>query len=107
MMLPGFLLHEDAKVYCMHTGEAQPSVTDTRVKVSGKHITTIGAVYTVDGCQNPLLLGGPCIAVQWPLPALRVRASRLPVLLNTSQATCVLPGTGVIITQTQTRVRGK
>jgi len=42
----------------------------------------------------------------WITGAERVMASGVPVLLQDSQAVCVLPGTGLEIIETQVRVKG-
>ncbi len=104
--MPGYLVHEEATVYCMHAGEAEPTVADQRVKIDGNKVVTVAAGYQISDCQNPLLLGGPCITAVWIVPSLRVRASGLPVLLQDSQSKNVLNGTSLIIAQTQTKVRG-
>ncbi len=104
--MAAFLLHEDATVQCLHQGRAQPTVTDLRVKVSGKKIVTQPPPYTVAGCTLPPQSGGPCVSAAWTSAATRVRASGLPVLLKDSQATCVPTSTGVSILTTQTHVKG-
>ena len=51
--MPGFLLHMGATVLCAHAGQAQPTVTNPRVTVSGQPIVTQSAPYTVAGCTLP------------------------------------------------------
>ncbi len=104
--MPGFLLHEGATVLCLHAGQAQPVLPDPRVTVSGQPIVTQECVYTVGGCAMPPPIAGtgPCTVCTWITAATRVTASGIPVLLQDSQAVCVLPGTGLMITVTQTRV---
>jgi hypothetical protein len=106
--MPGYLLHEGATVMCLHSGQAEPLVPDPRVMVSGQPIVTQTCVYTVGGCAmpSPIAGTGPCAVCTWITAATRVTASGIPVLLQDSQATCVLPGTGLLITETQTRVSG-
>jgi len=106
--MPGFLLHEGAEVMCLHGGNAEPTVPDTRVTVSGQPIVTQVCVYTVGGCAMPppITGTGPCTICTWITAATRVTASGIPVLLQDSQAICVLPGTGLLITVTQTRTKG-
>lgn len=100
-----FILHENATVVCLHTGQARPTVTDQRVKVSGNKIVTQPPPYTVSGCTLPPQSGGPCATAAWTSAATRVKASSQPVLLSDSQATCAPTGTGVNIVLTQTRVK--
>lgn len=105
--MPGFLLHMGATVLCMHAGQAQPVVTNPRVRVGGQPVVTQTSTYTVAGC--PFNVGGapsPCVTAQWVTAATRVRAGGVPVLLQDSQAVCAPNGTGVNIVATQVRVRG-
>lgn len=105
--MPGFLLHQGATVLCFHAGQAQPTVTDPRVKVSGQPIVTQATTHTIAGCTLPPPPNGngPCVTAQWVSAATRVRASGVPVLLQDSQAVCTPTGTGVNIVVTQTRGR--
>lgn len=54
--MPGFLLHVGAAVQCAHAGQAQPTVTNPRVTVSGQPIVTQPLLYAVAGC--PFATGG-------------------------------------------------
>lgn len=105
--MPGFLLHLGATVLCAHAGQAQPTVTNPRVMVSGQPIVTQAAPYMVAGC--PFNISGapsPCITAQWVSAATRVTSNGMPVLLMDSQAVCTPNGTPLIIIVTQTRVTG-
>jgi uncharacterized Zn-binding protein involved in type VI secretion len=105
--MPGFLLHMGATVQCAHGGQAQPTVTSTRVTVSGQPIVTQAAPYTIAGC--PFNVSGspvPCVTAQWVTGAVRVTSDGLPVLLLDSQAVCVPNGTPALIVSTQTKVTG-
>lgn len=105
--MPGYLLHLGATVMCAHGGQAQPTVTNPRVTVSGQPITTLPAPYVVAGC--PFNVSGspvPCVTGQWTTAATRVTSNGMPVLLLDSQATCVPNGTPLIISSTQLRVVG-
>jgi hypothetical protein len=106
--MPGFLLHVGATVMCVHPpGQAQPMVSNLRVKVSGQPIVTQPKPHSVTGCL--FNVGGslsPCVTAQWITAATRVRAGGEPVLLKDSQAICTPNGTGVNIVMTQTRVKG-
>lgn len=106
--MPGFLLHMGATVLCMHAGQAQPVVTNPRVKVGGQPVVTQSGTYTIAGCTlpPPPNANGPCVTAQWITAATRVRAGGAPVLLQDSQAICAPTGTGLNIVVTQTRVRG-
>ena len=105
--MPGFLLHLGATVQCAHAGQAQPTVTNPRVTVSGQPIVTQPTLYTVAGC--PFNVSGspsPCVTAQWVSAATRVLSNGVPVLLLDSQAICTPNGTPLMITVTQTRVAG-
>ena len=104
-----FLLHENATVVCLHTGQAKPMVTDQRVKVSGNKVTIQLPLYTISGCTlpPPIAGNGPCVTGKWITAARRVKASGQPVLLNDSKAICAPSGTGLQIMVTQLRVKGK
>lgn len=105
--MPGYLLHMGATVLCAHAGQAQPMVTNPRVKVGGQPIVTLTNGYTVSGC--PFTVGTslvPCVTAQWVMAATRVRAGGQPVLLQDSQAICTPNGTPLNIVVTQVRVRG-
>lgn len=105
--MPGFLLHLGATVLCLHGGQAQPTVVNPRVKVSGQPIVTQAGAYTIAGCPNALPGGPfPCVTAQWIMGATRVLAGGLPVLLQDSQALCAPTATGLNIIATQIRVKG-
>jgi Domain of unknown function (DUF4280) len=104
--MPGLLLHQGAQVMCSHGGTAQPVVVNPQVTVGGQPIVTQSSTYTVAGCAMPppTAGNGPCVTAQFTTAATRVTANGQPVLLNTSQATCVPTGTPLVISSTQTRV---
>ena len=105
--MPGFLLHQGATVLCQHAGQAQATVSNPRVKVSGQATVQQPNPWTVAGCpfSTP---GGPmpCVTAQWTTAATRVKSGGMPLLLKDSQAVCAPNGTGVNIVVTQTRVKG-
>jgi hypothetical protein len=104
--MSGTLLHLGTTVQCMHTGQAQPKVSNPRVKVGGRPIVTRASTYTIAGCALTGTSNPPCTAAQWQTSATRVRAGGVPVLLKDSQARCVPTGTGLKIVATQGRVKG-
>jgi hypothetical protein len=106
--MPGFLLHAGAIVQCMHGGMAQPTFPNPRVRVSGQPVVTQPAPYTIAGCTfpPPPAGNGPCVMAQWVTASIRVKSNGQPVLLQDSQAICTPTGTGLIISQTQVRVKG-
>jgi hypothetical protein len=104
--MPGYLLHLGATVICLHGGQAQPTVSNPRVKVSGQPVVTQAGTYTIAGCPFVPPAPGPCVTAQWVMGATRVRAGGLPVLLQDSQALCAPTATGLNIILTQLRVKG-
>ena len=104
--MPGFLLHIGATVMCAHGGQAQPTLPNPRVTVSGQPVVTMTAPYVVAGCPFVPPANGPCVTAQWVLGATRVFAGGAPVLLQDSMAVCAPTGTPLLIVLTQTRVMG-
>jgi hypothetical protein len=106
--MPGFLVHLNATVLCLHAGQAQPTSVQPRVQVGGQPVVTQPTPYVIAGCTlpPPPAANGPCVTAQWVTGATRVLAGGLPVLLQDSQAVCVPTGTGLQVVATQTRVRG-
>jgi len=105
--MPGFLLHVGATVLCAHGGQAQATVPNPRVLVSGQPTVTQSGPYAIAGC--PFNVSGspvPCVTAQWVLGAVRITSNGIPLLLLDSQAICVPNGTPLMITVTQTRVTG-
>jgi len=104
--MPGFMLHLGATVLCSHGGQAQPTVVNPRVLVSGQPTVTIAAPYVVAGCAlpPPPAANGPCVTAQYVTAATRVLSNGQPLLLLDSQAVCVPTGTPLINAVTQTRV---
>lgn len=106
--MPGYILHVGAQVLCSHAGQAQPTVPNPRVQVSGQPIVTMTAPYVVAGCAlpPPPAANGPCVTAQWVVGATRVTAGGQPVLLQDSQAICAPTGTPLMVVFTQIRAKG-
>lgn len=106
--MPGFLLHVGATVLCSHGGQAQPTVVNPRVTVSGQPTVTIASPYMVAGCAMPppTAGNGPCVTAQFITAATRITSNGQPLLLMDSQSICTPTGTPLIIAATQTRVTG-
>lgn len=104
--MPGFLLHVGATVLCAHGGQAQPTLPNPRVTVSGQPTVTLAAPYVVAGCALPPNAGGPCVTAQFTTAATRLTSNGQPLLLLDSQAICTPTGTPLLIVATQTRATG-
>jgi hypothetical protein len=107
-MMPGFLLHLGATVLCAHGGQAQPTASNPRVRVSGQPVTTQAFPYVIAGCPFTLPSGipQPCVTAQWVTAAIRIKVMGQPVLLQDSQAVCTPNGAPLNIAVTQLRVKG-
>ena len=106
--MPGFLLHVGATVLCSHAGQAQATVPNPRVQVSGQPTVTMAAPYVVAGCTlpPPPAANGPCVTAQWVTAATRITSNGQSLLLFDSQAICVPTGTPLMVLVTQTRTTG-
>ena len=106
--MPGFLLHVGATVLCSHAGQAQATVPNPRVLVSGQPTVLLPGPWVVAGCAMPPppAGNGPCVTAQFITSAVRVLSNGLPLLLLDSQAICVPTGTPLMIVLTQPRVTG-
>lgn len=106
--MPGLILHQGAQVQCSHAGTAEPTAVVMNVKVGGQPIVVATAQYSIAGCTMPPpnAGNGPCATATFipATAATRVTSNGQPVLINTSQATCVPTGTPLIIASTQTKV---
>ena len=106
--MPGFLLHVGATVLCSHAGQAQPTVVNPRVLVSGQPTVTLSSPYVIAGCAlpPPPAANGPCVTAQFVSSATRITSNGQPLLLLDSQAICTPTGTPLMILVTQVRVSG-
>ena len=104
--MPGFLIHVGATVLCAHAGQAQPTLPNPRVTVSGQPTVTIAAPYLVAACTlpPPPAANGPCVTAQWITGTTRVLSNGQPLVVQSSQAICAPTGTPLLILVTQTRV---
>lgn len=104
--MPGFLVQVGAQVLCSHTGQAQPTVPNPRVTLSGQPSVLMTSPYVIAGCTlpPPTAGNGPCVSAQWLTGTTRVTSNGQPLLVQSSQAICAPTGTPLMIVVTQTRV---
>ncbi|HVF66442.1 MAG TPA: hypothetical protein VM914_02175 [Pyrinomonadaceae bacterium] len=107
--MPGFILHQGAQVKCSHAGTATPtSGAVAGVTAGGQPVVVATAQYSIAGCTMPPpnAGNGPCVTATFmaPTAATRVTSNGQPVLLDTSQSTCVPTGTPLLIANTQKKV---
>jgi hypothetical protein len=96
--MPGFLLHQGATVLCSHAGQAQPTVVNPRVTVSGMPTVFMSSPYVIAGCTlpPPPAANGPCVTAQYTTGSVRVTSMSQPLLLFDSQAICAPSGTPLL-----------
>lgn len=104
--MPGFFLHVGALVICPHIGQAQPTVPNPRVTVSGQPTVAITSPYVISGCILPAFGSPPCVTAQYFTAATRVTSNGQPLLLVDSQAITSPTGSPLIPLVTQIRVTG-
>jgi len=100
------LVHVGAQVICAHAGQAQPSVPNPRVTVSGQPTVALTSIYLVAGCTfpPPPAANGPCVTGQWLTGTTRVTSNGQPLVVNAGTSICTPTGTPLVATVTQTRV---
>ncbi len=105
--MPGYLVDSGAKVMCSHGGQAQPTMTDSRVKAGGQPVVSQSSTYTVSACPYaPGSVPTPCVTAMWSTAAQRVKVSGVAVLLADSQSQSTPNATPLTIVVTQMRVKG-
>ena len=88
-------------VMCGHGGSATLVPTNMRVRIAGIPVAVASDQHVVAGCA--LASGGsvPCTTLTWSVPAVRVKAGGVPVLVQTSVPMGIGPG---LVTVGQVRV---
>ena len=104
--MPGFLLSVLSQVQCAHAGQAKPTVSNSRVLISGQPTVLMTAPYVVAGCAfpPPPAANGPCITALWLSGTTRVLSNGQPLLVQLSLAVCAPTGTPLVVIATQPRV---
>jgi hypothetical protein len=102
--MSGFVLQVGATVTCSHGGQAQPTVPNPRVLLSGAPSVTMAAPWVIAGCPFVPPNPGPCVTAQWIVGATRVTSDGQPLLVLASQAVCLPTGTPLLPLVAQTRV---
>jgi hypothetical protein len=104
--MPGFLIHVGASVLCSHAGQAQATMPNPRVMVSGQPTVAMPGPWLIAGCAfpPPPAANGPCISAQFVTAATRVTSNGQPLLCFDSHAICAPTGTPVLIVASQMRV---
>lgn len=95
------IITSQTPVNCGHAGVATHVPTQARVRVVGSPVALASDQHAVAGCSLSAS-GSPCVTLAWTVPAMRVRVSGQPVLVQTSLPLAVGPG---IVMPGQVRVR--
>jgi hypothetical protein len=85
------VLAQSAVIQCPHGVPAQAVPSQVRVTINGQPVLTSQDTFPIAGCPFTIPPGtpSPCVQVRWLVPALRVRVSGAPVLLQSSSSLCV------------------
>lgn len=103
--MPGFLVQVGATVTCSHAGQAQATVPNPRVTVSGQPTVFTTGPYVVAGCAlpPPPTANGPCVSAQWLTGTTRVLSNGQPLVVQSSTSLCAPSSTPLLILVTQLR----
>lgn len=103
--MPGPLLHVGATVICAHAGQAQATVPNPRVLVSGQPTVTQPGPWVVAGCAlpPPPAGNGPCVTASFVTGSVRVLSLAQPLLLMDSMSICAPTGTPLTAVVAQPR----
>ena len=103
--MPGPLLHVGATVLCAHAGQAQATVPNPRVLVSGQPTVTQPGPWLVAGCAMPPppAGNGPCVTASFVTGSVRVLSLGQPLLLMDSMSIAMPTGTPLVPTVVQPR----
>jgi len=109
--MPGPLAHVGMVALCPHGGLVMEVPSAPRVLLGGMPAATLADQYPIVACVlNVAGAPHPCIRVQWLVPAVRVKANLMPVVLQTSVGLCLAadqaPQGPPIVSFTQPRVLG-
>ena len=111
--MSGNILTVGATAVCPHGGSITIVSTNSRVRIEGQPVATLGDTFTVASCtfSLPGPKPQPCVLVRWLQPAGKIRVNGQPVVLQTSSGICQsaeqIPQGPPQIVKTQIKVRGR
>jgi hypothetical protein len=111
--MPGFLLHVDANLTCLHLGKVNGVPSSRNVLLSGQPALTAEDDWSVKGCAFTIPPGkpSPCDVVCWTGPATKVLIGKEPAVLSLSEGICFsreqAPQGPPIVATSQVKVSGK
>jgi hypothetical protein len=96
--MPGFILHQGATVLCAHAGQAQPTVVNPRVTLSGMPSIPLTSPHVVAGCAlpPPPAANGPCVTAQYVVGSVRVTSMGQPFVIFGGSSICAPTGTPLL-----------
>jgi hypothetical protein len=96
--MPGFILHQGATVPCSHAGQAQPTLVNPRLTVSGMPSIPLTSPHMVAGCAlpPPPAANGPCVTAQYVVGSVRVTSMGQPLVIFGGTAICAPTGTPLL-----------
>lgn len=83
-------------VTCGHAGNATHVATQMRVTIAGSPVAVASDQHVVAGCSLSSSSGPFCTTLTWMMPASRVTAGGMPVLIQSSTPMGV--GPGIVVT---------
>lgn len=91
--MPGYLLHVNTGMQCLHQAPATIAPAQARVLVSGQPVATMASKIAVAGClfTIPGPKPQPCLTVQWSMPTARVLFGGQPAMVQAAPG----PGAGM------------
>ena len=96
-------------IICSHAGKGQLVAPNPRVMLSGVPVPVIASPFVVAGCTMPPppAGNGPDVTGMWipPTGTVRVTSMGMPLVVQSSQSTCLITGApGIIMMPGQVRV---
>ncbi len=100
-----------ATMICPHGGQVSIIPTNMRVTAGGQPLAVLADTFLVAGCAQTGTPPGPCVKVQWLVPAARVTIGGQPAILQSSTGLCLtasaVPAGPPSVIVTQLRVQGQ
>lgn len=103
--MPGTILTKDTTIQCGHGATATAVAPQPRVTIAGGAVLVAASTHAVPGCPlTPPSTPPKCVTLAWMMPATRVTAGGVPVLISTSMSQSTGNGTPGVVASTQSRV---
>lgn len=86
------IITSQTTVMCGHGGSATHVPTNMRVRIGGAPVAVASDQHIAAGCALASVPSTPCTTLTWSVPAMRVKAGGVPVLVQTSIPMGIGPG---------------